>query len=366
MPFIKNIQKLYSVLFVAIVLVAYSYQVFASDLFIGKFASETRNNFGTEKFGDIEVNIDQKGEKYIITVFHKGQYKFDYQAELCSPKEDGYLRERHAGDISALCRTGRDGDEAFIYAQNGIKDPMARVYKEQGIKNPRNREYYSAQYYGGIEWGFYGFRKVNSFQYAPNDPVVISTRETPEFIELCKTAGVKLMEKPVSPVRSIAYDVDPKRLKAFPIAARFELDSDGRIGGIGGFSNRNSAEAQKKITFEFTERRKDQHMGAASINPSAPYYHFPDYNTTKQAYYGVENLSADVLAYMDVDKPDELRKAPIRQGAMRYQLTLSDRRSGAILGVQTFVVDRINNRACGANVDGNISQSAFIYDAINR
>ena len=85
-----------------------------------------------------------------------------------------------------------------------------------------------------------------------------------------------------------------------------------------------------------------------------------------QPYYGVESLSADVLAYLDVDKPDEIRKAPINQGAIRYQLTLSDRRSGAILGVQTFVVDRINNRACGANVDKNISQEAFIYDAINR
>lgn len=77
-------------------------------------------------------------------------------------------------------------------------------------------------------------------------------------------------------------------------------------------------------------------------------------------------LSADVLLYFDANRPEEMRKATLYEGAVRYELTLTDRRSGAILGVQSYVVDRINGRACGTNVDGNISQDAFIYDAIHR
>ena len=72
------------------------------------------------------------------------------------------------------------------------------------------------------------------------------------------------------------------------------------------------------------------------------------------------------MLHIDVSHPDELRKARSRQGVVRYELTLTDRRSGDVLGVQRFVVDQVNRRACGANVDGNISQDAFIHDAIHR
>ena len=83
-------------------------------------------------------------------------------------------------------------------------------------------------------------------------------------------------------------------------------------------------------------------------------------------YYGVDQLSADVVAFVDVDNPDELRKAPIYQGAIRYQITLTDRRSGAVLGTQVFVVDRLNHRECGANVGNTINPPAFIVDTITR
>ena len=359
------IRRTIAILLTALVLATYNNQVFANDLFIGKFASETRENFGPGKLGDIEVNIVRRDDKYIVSIFHLGEFKFDYETVPCNPETEGYLRERPAGDVYALCNT-RYNSVAFVYSQNGIKDPVARIYKEKGMKNPREDAYYRAQYYGHIQWSFWGFRKVQSFLHAPNDPLALSTRETAEFNTLCKGVGVQLMEKPVAPVKSIAYDWNPQRMSGRPFVDRIEMDRDGRIGGIGGFAMPNSAEAQKKVAFEFTESRRDPgRSGAATVNSSAPYYHFPDFSA-KQPYYGVEKLSADVLAYLDVNKPDELRKAPVGQGAIRYQLTLTDRRSGAVLGVQTYVVDRINNRACGANVDNTISQAAFIYDAIRR
>ena len=197
----------------------------------------------------------------------------------------------------------------------------------------------------------------------PSRPLAQSAVENDEFEALCQEVGVRLMAKPSSPVRSLAYDWDPQRLKyGRPHVDGLELDAKGRIRVIGGIPGPQS----KKLDFDFTESRPDSgRSGAATIRPDAAYYRFPSVRT-RQPYYGVDALSADVLLYTDANRPEELRKAPMYQGAVRYEITLTDRRSGAILGVQSYVVDRINGRACGANVDGDISQDAFIYDAIHR
>lgn len=165
-------------------------------------------------------------------------------------------------------------------------------------------------------------------------------------------------------MKSIAYDFDPKRISEW-LGYRVELDDNGHILGMGGFSKRNSIEATKESIFEFTERRAGDGAGRATINPSAPYYHFPA-RGTNQPYYGVDHISADVVAFVDVDKPDEVRKAPIAQRAIRYQITLTDRRSGTVIGSHVYVVDQLNHRACGVNVENTISPSAFIFDATNR
>jgi hypothetical protein len=147
------------ILFCAIALATYNGYVFADDLFIGKFASETRENFGPGKPGEIEVNVVRKGDKYTLSVFHNGEFKFDVEAVPCSPDKEGYLRGHPPGDVSALCNTSY-GSSVFVYSQNGIKDPMADIYKEKGMKNPRVEMYYKPQYYGHIQWSFWGFRKV--------------------------------------------------------------------------------------------------------------------------------------------------------------------------------------------------------------
>jgi hypothetical protein len=199
--------------------------------------------------------------------------------------------------------------------------------------------------------------------FSPGRPIYASAVDKSSYDGLCRDVGVSLLDKPPAPVRSIAYDYDPKRISGWSDVSRVELEKNGRILGMGGFSKRDSIEATKNAVFEFTERRAGDGAGAATINPSAPYYRFP---AAQQPYYGVGELSADVQAFLDVDKPDEHRKAPVVQKAIRYQITLTDRRSGSVLGVQVFVVDRLNHRACGSNVDNVISPSAFIFDAINR
>ena len=201
---------------------------------------------------------------------------------------------------------------------------------------------------------------------APSNPLALTSREATAFANLCKDVGVRLLEKPSAPVRSVAYDWDPQRMHGRPDVEYIEMDSSGRTGTQGIFDRPRYSGAQKKLVLDFTESRRDGgRSGAATINPGAPYYHFPDFSA-KQPYYGVDAFSADVLAFFEVDNPEELRKAPIYQGALRYQITLTDRRSGAVLGVQAYAFDRVNKRACGANTENAISQNVFIYDAINR
>lgn len=352
----------YAVLLTAIV-AAFSNHATANDTFVGKFASLPMEfpPYPPAKANSLEIYIVPKGDKYVVTEFAKGEFKLDYLAKRCDSKKDLFMPLLAGGEVYALC-AAESGFAKFVYSQNGIdeRDPRISRLKDKNGESLFEASYLREKYFMPP---FLAFRRVDSFKYAPNDPVKLLSHETSEFTALCKDVGVKLLEKPLAPVRSIAYDVDPKRISGWSGASRVEMDEDGRTLGFGGFSKRNSAEATKVASFEFTERRAGDGSGAATINPSAPYYRFP---AAQQPYYGVNELSADVRAFLDVDKPDEYRKAPIRQGAIRYQITLTDRRSGAVLGVQTYVVDRLNHRACGVNVDSVISPSAFIFDAINQ
>lgn len=349
----------YTVL-LAVIVTAFTNHATANDIFVGKFAS-LPTKFPALEANALELYIVPRGDKYVVTEFSKGEFKLDYLATRCDSKKNFFMPLLAGGEIYALC-AAESGFAKFVYSRNGIdeRDPRISGLKDKNGESLLEASYLREHYYVPP---FLAFRRVDAFKYALNDPIKLLSHETLEFTALCKDVGVKLFEKPVAPVRSIAYDVDPKRISGWSGASRVEVDEDGRILGFGGFSKRKSAEATKVTSFEFTERRAGDGAGAATINPSAPYYRFP---VSKQQYFGVDELSADVQAVLDVDKPDQYREAPIRQGAIRYQITLTDRRSGALLGVQTYVVDRLNNRACGVNSDNVISQSAFIFDAINR
>ena len=352
-------RRSYTVL-LAVIFAVFSNHAIANDIFVGKFAS-LPTKFPPAEANILEIYIVPKGDKYIVTEFAKGEFKLDYLAKRCDSKQDLFMPLLAGGEVHALC-TAESGDAKFVYSKNGIdeRDPRINRLKDENGKSLLEASYLRQQFYVPP---FLAFRRVESFKYAPNDSVKLLSHETREYIALCKDVGVKLLEKPVLPVKSIAYDVDPNRISGWSGASRVEVDENGRTLGFGGFSKRNSAEETKVASFEFTERRAGDGAGAATINPSAPYYRFP---SARQPYFGVAELSADVLAFLDVDKPDEYRKAPVVQGAIRYRITVTDRRSGAVLGVQTYVVDRLNHRACGANVDSAISPSAFIFDAINR
>lgn len=135
-----------TILCIAIVLGSYNDHAFANDLFVGKFASETRDNFGTDKSGEYEIEVVRRGENFNLSVSQNGKFLFDVEAAPCSPEKEDYLRDRPPGDAYVLCNTSMRSS-AFVYSQNGIKVPMIGTH-------------YKVQYYAHIQWGFYGFRKV--------------------------------------------------------------------------------------------------------------------------------------------------------------------------------------------------------------
>jgi hypothetical protein len=131
----------------------------ANELLVGRFASETREYFGRDTFGELEIEVVLKGEKYTLSFFQSGKLLFTGEAVPCDPAREGYLRDRPPGEAYALCGP-TSPMPVFVYSQNGIRDPMARLYTEKGLQNPKKNPFYRARYYAHVRWGFYGFRKI--------------------------------------------------------------------------------------------------------------------------------------------------------------------------------------------------------------
>lgn len=148
-----------AILFAAALISVFSKSSLADDLFVGKFASETRENFGRDKYAEYEIEVVRKGDKHVLSIFQDGNFKYDIEAVPCDPNNEGYLREHPPGEVYALCNLSYKSP-VLVYSQNGIKDPMAEIYRQKDLKNPRTDLYYKARFYAHIQWGFYGFRKV--------------------------------------------------------------------------------------------------------------------------------------------------------------------------------------------------------------
>ncbi len=211
------------------------------------------------------------------------------------------------------------------------------------------------------------FLLVLPLWFAPSQPLAITTRGDSEFDALCSSAGVRLLAKPAGPVRSIAYDWDPARYRRSNF--EYRLDNKGRMNSLGGDPSSYRILSTKKLLhqFDFSESRQDDYCHAKS-EPPTQYAHCPSVRSNielKAPYYGIDAFTADVLAYLDVNTDDYLSHTT-NHGPVRFEITLTDRRSGELLGEMSYVVDRANGRACGANVGTIISHEAFYYDAINR
>ncbi|WP_157354293.1 surface-adhesin E family protein [Aromatoleum toluclasticum] len=122
------------------------------ELFVGTFASETRENFGADQFGKYVIEITKKDDGYSLSYSTDGRPLFTIDVQKCS-EESLKARYYHyyalPGELKALC--GPRKSVQMFYAQNGIK------ISEQG---PVKEATYKTQYYANVQWAIYGFKKT--------------------------------------------------------------------------------------------------------------------------------------------------------------------------------------------------------------
>ncbi len=189
-----------------------------------------------------------------------------------------------------------------------------------------------------IRWGISTINNVTS-----------DHTSNPEFEQVCKSAGVKYVAKPVSPVRSIAYDWEGSRDPGLNV---IQLAPSGRIESSGYVMPRFPA------TIEFTEARCCSHVGAPT-NGIGPFIRRPNGNTGE--YFGVTALTADALVTYKISKA-ESSKADADFG--QVDVTITDRRDGQLLGTLRYISDSKNKKMCGTTSMGMMDEAAFVRKAV--
>lgn len=176
-----------------------------------------------------------------------------------------------------------------------------------------------------------------AFEVTPllnNHIIPMLESEPAEFTAACKSVGASYLRSPATPVHSIAYRWigDSKR-----DYVRYEIGRYGRIGGMdgGGFGKRYPR-LEEALNFKM-------HEGAT---------------------YQERVTSADIQVTYRVSPESELRKAPIHQGLVTRELTVTDQRDGQVLATLVYVVDLSDRRICGPIVDNELSENTFLAKAL--
>ncbi len=148
----------------------------AGDLFVGVFESETRANFGRDIPGEYRIEVAAVSQnKYEATIYHQGKLLEKKSLISCPVEKDDYLNKRAPGRAEVICYDSGYGFlHGFLsYSENGIYVPAV---KEKYVKNPElvkqeglkpgdpslfELRHHKALYYAHVQWGVYGFRKIN-------------------------------------------------------------------------------------------------------------------------------------------------------------------------------------------------------------
>ena len=180
--------------------------------------------------------------------------------------------------------------------------------------------------------------------------------ESSEFTTACRNSGSHFFRAPVMPVHSIAYDPNSG-------IARYKTGLYGRLDEIGGF---DSPIPRFDDAIEFTEHRRGYGDGITSTDSGSYVRLMPKSNDLNDRYRGkvVESLTADVLVTYRIFPKEELAKAPIAQGPVTHELTVTDRRDGQTIASVRYVVDQKGRRICGPMTNNVLSEKAFLAKAL--
>lgn len=170
-----------------------------------------------------------------------------------------------------------------------------------------------------------------------------SMPDSEEFVSACRGVGVEIVATPVSPVHSIAY---VRETEYEPPFTHFTISHGTRVASLS-YSNPMHPEA-----IEYIE------SGPNAVGER--YFRTP--RMGKQI--GVSALTADVLVKYKLSPREELRKAPTEQDIVRYEVTVTDRRTNAMLGSLRYVIDAKKRRACGVTGKDTMDERSFVLHAI--
>ena len=175
------------------------------------------------------------------------------------------------------------------------------------------------------------------------------TPDTEVFTAECSRTEVKYIKLPNMPVRSIAYDWDSEEVPSF---ITYTNINDSRISDLR-YSSKPNVDDQR---FDFTEIKPTTNFETPSLGAGSKYLRFPKH----EIYWGVAEITADILVKYKTSQIEQSKK----DGAIRYELTVSDRRNGDKLAFLRYVIDIKKQRACGLSGKGRVSDSQFIRKAI--
>lgn len=168
--------------------------------------------------------------------------------------------------------------------------------------------------------------------------VPLFEHESSAFAEACKSSGAQYLKPPAKPASSIAHDWNGDHELGY---SRYELGRYGRLGGMGGFDKRIPRFDEAII---FTEYKRTSNAG---LSTSATGSYVRTYSKDISHRFAVSTLTADILITHRVSPEEELSKAPINQGPVTHELTVTDRRDDQLLATLKYVVDQRDRRICG-------------------
>lgn len=125
---------------------------FSEDFFVGKYVSESRDNFGADEYGKYSIDVTKNKNGYLLSYSKDLQPFFNLVVGKCSEKAlkiEYYHSFSLPGDVHVLC--GDNDSVQFFYAQNGIRIPERGTIKGA---------IYKTKYYANVQFAIYGFKKI--------------------------------------------------------------------------------------------------------------------------------------------------------------------------------------------------------------
>lgn len=171
------------------------------------------------------------------------------------------------------------------------------------------------------------------------------------FTSACKDMGARFLKAPEKPVRSIAYDW--MEGESPPNFTYFEVASNGHLSSL---TSGTGPPLPNQIEFE--ESKCCRFHGYPIKGKGLPYIRIPN---PKGSYFGISELSADTLV-MFRSASVELRGSDLK--LKRYEIDVTDRRTGETLATLKYMLDESQRRGCGTTSAGLMDERAFILRAV--